>query len=193
MRTIVLFAGCLFLLTSIASAQNFRGLDQSPLDMAYYPDNFAHDRESGDEAVLKVIYSRPQLKGREMFGEKVPYGKVWRTGANEATEIKVYEDVTIGGKTLPAGHYALFTIPNEDEWTVIFNSALDYWGAYSYDESNDVLRATASVSSLDEPVEAFTIQFDDAGSGKAMMRIAWDQTVAELPIVVNDWWVVMND
>jgi hypothetical protein len=185
MRIIVLLVSCLFFFTGVSSAQNFRGLDQSPLDMAYYPDNFAHDRESGDEAVLKVIYSRPQMKGREIFGEKVPYGKVWRTGANEATEIKVYEDVTIGGKTLPAGHYALFTIPNENEWTVIFNSALDYWGAYNYDESQDVLRATASVSSLDEPIEAFTIQFDDADNGNAVMRMAWDQTVAELPIEVS--------
>ncbi|MEM9672668.1 MAG: DUF2911 domain-containing protein [Cyclobacteriaceae bacterium] len=186
MRIFLLATGCLFFCTTIASAQNFRGLDKSPLDIAYYPDNFAHDRKSGDEAVLKVIYSRPQLKGREMFGEKVPYGKVWRTGANEATEIKVYQDITIGEKTLPAGQYAVFTIPNEDEWTVIFNSALDYWGAYSYDESQDVLRATASVSSLDEPAEAFTIQFDEAGGGNVVMRMAWDRTVAELPIMMNN-------
>ncbi|MEO0331331.1 MAG: DUF2911 domain-containing protein [Bacteroidota bacterium] len=187
MRSILFSLGFLLMVSAVATAQNFRGLDKSPLDIAYYPDNFAHDREAGDEAIIKVIYSRPQLNGREMFGgAKVPYGKVWRTGANEAAEIKIYQDVTIGGQKLPAGTYSLFTIPNENEWTVIFSSDLDYWGAYRYQEGNDVLRAMASVSSSDSSVEAFTIQFADGSEGEAVMRMAWDKTVAELPITVSN-------
>ncbi len=168
-------------------SQEFRGLDKSPLDIAYYPDNFAHDRKPGEEVAIKVIYSRPQLNGRKMFGEKsVPYGKVWRTGANEAPEVKFYQDVTIEGKKLSAGTYSLFTVPNEDTWTVIFSSDLDYWGAYRYQEDKDVLRSDASVSSLDKPVEAFTIQFAEGDDGEAVMRMAWDQTMAELPITISN-------
>ena len=179
-KPIVLLAA-LLMLTLVAPAQNFRQPDQSPMDMAYYPDYFAHDRKPGDQAAVRVIYSRPQANGREIFGGLVPYGEVWRTGANEAPEIKFYRDVTIEGQTLPAGTYALFTIPGKDEWTIIFNQALDYWGAYNYDEQQDVLRATASVESLDQPVEAFSIQFE-AGDDTAVMHLAWDDTVASLPI-----------
>ncbi|MEQ9440459.1 MAG: DUF2911 domain-containing protein [Cyclobacteriaceae bacterium] len=185
MKNTLLSTVCLFVLTATVSlAQDFRGLDQSPLDIAYYPDNFAHDRKPGEKAAIKVVYSRPQMKGREIFGEKVPYGEVWRVGANEATEVKFYEDVTIGGKSLSAGTYALFSIPNEDEWTIIFSDDLDYWGAYSYKEANDVLRVTAPVSSLDQPVEAFTIQFTEDGQ-QAVMQLAWENTVAKLPIDIS--------
>ncbi|MGB3587428.1 MAG: DUF2911 domain-containing protein [Tunicatimonas sp.] len=169
------------MISTLATSQDFRGLDKSPLDIAYYPDNFAHDREPGDEPMMKVTYSRPQLNGRTILGDKEPYGKVWRTGANEATEVKVFQDVMVGGKKLSAGTYSLFTIPNEDKWTVIFSSDLDYWGAYRYDESNDVLRTEATVSSLEESVEAFTIQFDDDA-----MRMAWGETMAELPISMSN-------
>ncbi len=181
MRATLFFLSCFFLISTLATSQDFRGLDKSPLDIAYYPDNFAHDREPGDEPMMKVTYSRPQLNGRTILGDKEPYGKVWRTGANEATEVKVFQDVMVGGKKLSAGTYSLFTIPNEDKWTVIFSSDLNYWGAYRYDESNDVLRTEATVSSLEESVEAFTIQFDDDA-----MRMAWGETMAELPISMSN-------
>nr|WKN37807.1 DUF2911 domain-containing protein [Tunicatimonas sp. TK19036] len=185
MKRALYFTLCLLIVTLTASvAQDFRGLDQSPLDVAYYPDNFAHDRKAGEKAVIKVVYSRPQMKGRTIFGDKVPYGEVWRTGANEATEVKFYEDVTIDGKSLAAGTYALFSIPDEDEWTIIFSSDLDYWGAYSYKEGNDVLRVTAPVTSLDNPVEAFTIQFTESDQ-QAVMQLAWEKTMARLPITVS--------
>ena len=175
----LVFTCCLSL---FVSGQSFRGTDRSPLDIAYFPDNFAHDRQAGDQAIIRVIYSRPQKKGRELFGKKVPYGKVWRTGANEATEIKVYQDITLGGKKLKAGTYALFTIPGESEWEIILSSDLDYWGAYSYNKNNDVLRVQGTPKSLDQVVEAFTIQFKADGSNKAVMMMAWDQTVVEVPI-----------
>jgi len=177
MRQILVALVLLVGTTALSFGQSFRGIDKSPMDIAYLPDNFAHDRKPGDEAIIRVIYSRPHVKGREIFGGLVPYGKVWRTGANEATEIKVYRDIEIGGKPLKAGTYSLFTVPDEKEWTIIFNSDLDYWGAYSYNEDHDVLRITARAQKKEEPVEAFSIRFDDHA-----MRMAWDRTLVEVPI-----------
>ena len=169
-------------------AQEFRGLDKSPMDRAYLPDNFAHDRKFaperklGESAIIKVVYSRPQKKGREVFGGIVKYDQVWRLGANEATEIKIYQDIKVGGKALKKGRYAMFAIPTEKVWTIIFNSDLDEWGHYSYFEDHDVLRVEATVKKNEMLIEALTIQFKDLGNGKAVMRIAWDNTNAELPI-----------
>ena len=99
-----LFLALFILVLSTASfSQKFASLDKSPMDMAYFPDNFAHDRKAGEMAVIRVTYSRPQKDGREIFGKLVPYGKVWRTGANEATEIKLYKDIELGGKKVKAG------------------------------------------------------------------------------------------
>ncbi|XOV92556.1 MAG: DUF2911 domain-containing protein [Bacteroidota bacterium] len=167
--------------TNLTIAQ-FRGLDASPMDAAYLPDNFAHDRDPGEKAVIKIYYSRPQVKGREIFGSKVPYDKVWRLGANENTELTAYQDITIGGKALKAGTYSLFAIPTEKEWTIIVSSAVDYWGAYSYDEKNDVLRFTVPVNSLPDVVEAFSIKCEETGEGKGVMRIGWEKTMVEVPI-----------
>ncbi|MCY7359152.1 MAG: DUF2911 domain-containing protein, partial [Rudanella sp.] len=149
-QTILLFA---FLSLSLAgaTAQTFRGLDKTPMDMAYYPDDYAHDRKFApakigtNKAMMRVTYNRPAKKDREVFGKLVPYGKVWRAGANEAPEIKFYQDVTIGGKKIPAGNYALLAIPGETEWTIILSSDVDQWGAYSYSESLDVARVTVPV------------------------------------------------
>jgi hypothetical protein len=183
MKTTLALASLLFLFSNSAISQSFRTPDKSPVDIAYLPDDFAHDRKFAPErnlpssAVVKVIYGRPQMKGREVFGGLVAYGEVWRTGANEAAEITIYQDVKVAGNTLKAGSYALFSIPNKDEWTIIFNSDLDEWGAYSYNEDHDVLRVTAAVKENSEAVEAFSIQFDDN-----TMRMAWDKTIVELPI-----------
>lgn len=164
-----------------SEAQSLRGLDKSPMDAAYFPDNFAHDRKPGQKAIVKVIYSRPQMNGREVFGKLVPFGKVWRTGANEATEIKLYHDVELGGKNVRAGTYSLFTIPNEKEWTIILSSDLDYWGAFSYKQANDVLRVTVPATTTGTAVENFTIQFESKGENKGSMKLAWDKTVVDVP------------
>ena len=139
----------MMLLSVHVDAQKFSGLDKSPLDIAYYKT----DRNA--PPMVKVIYSRPQLKGRPL-SKLAPNGKVWRTGANEATEIKFYQDTKFGGKTVEAGTYSLFTIPGETEWTIILNKDLDAWGSYSYKESSDVTRIKAPVSS-GESVEAFSV------------------------------------
>ncbi len=103
------------------------------------------------------------MKGRTIFGELEPYGKVWRTGANEATTIEVSTDVEIEGEPLPAGKYALFTIPTEDDWTVVFNKTPEQWGAYDYDEAEDALRVEVTPEETDEPTEQLTFEIGDDG------------------------------
>jgi len=147
---------------SQVEAQKFRGLDKSPMDAATYPGSY---RVS--DKTVKIIYSRPQLKGRSV-SDLAPAGKVWRTGANEAPEITFYKDVTLGGKSVKAGTYSLLTIPGNDEWTVILSSDINVWGAYSYDEKNDVARVSGKVSQ-GESLEAFSITFDDDGN----MHMGW--------------------
>lgn len=163
-----------------AISQALPALDKSPMDMAYYPNNFAHDRKPGDKAIIRITYGRPAKNGREVFGKQTPFDRVWRMGANEANEIKFYQDVQFGDKTVKAGTYSLFAIPGEKQWTIIINSDLDYWGAFSYKEQNDVLRVTAPVSKIETPVENFTIQMVRAADG-GMLKMAWDNTMVELP------------
>ncbi len=158
-----------------ATAQKFSGLDKSPADIAAFPASY----RVSDKAV-RVIYSRPQLKGRSL-SELAPAGKVWRTGANEAAEITFYKDATVGGKAVKAGTYALFTIPGDSEWTVILNSNLNQWGAYSYDSAGDVARVKAKASTDSESLEAFSIAFDEAGGNMVM---GWGTTRVSLPIVL---------
>ena len=188
MKKTSLLVGLLFLALTGASAQTFRGLDKTPMDMAYYPDDYAHDRKFApakigtDKAMARITYNRPAKNGREIFGKLVPYGKVWRAGANEAPEIKFYQDVTIGGKKIKAGNYALLTIPNETEWTIILSSDLDQWGAYSYSEALDVARVTVPVQKSDAVIENFSIQFAKKDAKTAMMYIGWDTTMVAVPV-----------
>jgi hypothetical protein len=134
------------------------------------------------DTYVKVVYNQPHLKGRKMIGDQEPYGKVWRLGANEATEITLTEGITVGGKELAAGTYSMFAIPNEDQWTIIFNSGLGQWGAYSYDESLDVLRVDVPVKEADKTYEAFTIWFSEDGSA---MNMAWGETLVSVPIKIQ--------
>ena len=181
MNKIFLAAIFIFLFSSTLFSQKFRDVDKSPMDMAYYPDHFAHDRKPGDKAIIRVTYGRPGKNKREIFGKLVPYNKIWRTGANEATEIKFYEDVVLAGQNVKAGLYSLFTIPGEKEWTIILNSDLDYWGAYQYNAANDVVRVTAPVTALSEIVENFTIQFENKGENQGNLKLAWDKTLVTVP------------
>lgn len=125
-----------------------------------------------------IEYSRPSLKGRKAFGELEPYGKVWRTGANEATTFEAKKDLKINGQALPAGTYALFTIPGEQEWTIIFNKTAKQWGAYKYDEKQDALRVKVKPTKTAAPVEQFTIAADKAGT----VTLAWDNTQAAFTV-----------
>ena len=153
-----------------SNAQKFRDLDKSPLDIAY----FKTSREAAP--IAKVIYSRPQLKGRSL-SKLAPNGKMWRTGANEATEVKFFNDVTFGGEKIKVGTYSLFTVPGESEWTVILSSDLDVWGAYSYKEANDVAKFKVKPTEGNKSIEAFSIAFTASD-----MVLAWDKLRVAIPI-----------
>jgi len=125
---------------------------------------------------ITVNYSRPNTKGRKIFGGLELYGTVWRTGANSATLISFTEPVKIGGTEVPAGEYGLFTIPGEKEWTVILNKGAKQWGAYDYKEADDVLRLKVKPVTLKEKVETFSIQFADVYPTKAKLQLKWENT-----------------
>jgi len=174
----------------VANAQTFPSLDKSPMDMSYYPNDFAHDRKFapekvGDKAYIRLTYSRPAKKNRVVFGDLIAYNKVWRVGANEAPEIKFYQKVTILGKKLKAGVYSMYILPTENEWTIIFNSDLDTWGAYSYNEAKDVLRVKVAPKTATEAIEYLSIQFVEGANKEALLQLGWDKTMVELPIVVE--------
>lgn len=132
---------------------------------------------------VKVAYGQPSKRGREIFGGLEPYGKVWRAGANEATEITFAKDATFGGKEIKAGTYSLFVKPTAEEWTVILNPELKQWGAYGYDKikDKDALQVSVPVKKLDTTVEKLTYRFDDNNN----MIIEWDNTQVEVPIKVS--------
>lgn len=125
---------------------------------------------------VTIDYSRPSKKGRQIFGGLVPYGEVWRTGANQPTKLSFSDDVTLGGKAVPAGTYALYTIPGPQEWTVIVYSSTDLWGSFGYDESNDVARFSAKPETLDCEVESFTIGIDALRNDSATVYLDWADT-----------------
>jgi hypothetical protein len=125
---------------------------------------------------VEVVYSRPSMKGRKIFGGLLPYGEVWRTGANTATKVTFSTAVKINGTELPPGSYALFSIPDAREWTVIFNKVTGEWGAYSYKQENDALRVKAKPVSLAQPVETFTIDINDVQTQSATLNLIWEKT-----------------
>jgi hypothetical protein len=133
---------------------------------------------------IEITYFRPAVNGREVFGQLEPYGVVWRTGANNATKIKFSTPVKFGGKEVAAGEYALFSIPGASEWTVILNQATGDWGAYKYDEKNDVVRVTTTATKLTEPVESFTIEFNDVHAGWATLNLMWKNT--RVPVKIEN-------
>ena len=126
--------------------------------------------------VISVKYYRPNTKGRKIFNGMEPYGIVWRTGANNATVVKLTDTIQVEGHTLPAGAYSLFSIPGADEWTIIFNKNIDQWGAYSYDEKQDVLRFKVKPIKLSQKIETLTIQFADVHQDDCLLQILWENT-----------------
>lgn len=133
---------------------------------------------------VQLIYSRPSMKGRKIFGDLVPYGKVWRTGANSATRVKFNDDVTIAGQPLKAGEYALFTVPQENEWEIIINKGSANWGT-DYKQEDDLLRVRVKPTKLADPVETFTMQIDNVKSASADLKIMWEKTAVAVPIATD--------
>ncbi|MNJ97241.1 hypothetical protein D3C87_149830 [compost metagenome] len=184
MKRISLIA-LLAMFTFVAEAQElkFAPVDASPADLVYFPLNVTKAKDNSTPSI-KVVYSRPAKKGRDIFGVLEQFGKVWRVGANESTEIKFYQRVNIGGKSIKAGSYSLFAIPNQDKWTLIINRQTDRWGAFTYDQSKDVVRVDVPVKTLDKPMESFAITFTPQPEG-ANLVMAWDKTLVELPITIK--------
>jgi hypothetical protein len=136
-------------------------------------------------STIELTYSRPNMRGRTIFGDLVPYGKLWRTGANAATRIKFADDVTVGGVGVKAGEYALYTIPNQNEWEVILNRGINNGGIVGYKESEDVARF--KVKSMNAPMQAetFTMQFVNVMSSSTDLRLMWDKTAIQIPITMD--------
>ena len=133
------------------------------------------------DAYLKITYSQPQKRGREIFGKLVPFNEVWRTGANEATELLTTKNIQINGTLLKAGVYSLFTIPQKDKWTVIINSEVGLWGAYNYNQKLDVMRFDVPVMSSDVVYESFTMELNHRND-MADLLLYWDKTKISIPI-----------
>lgn len=178
MKTLNFYKLNAFLLLSIITfnvqSQNFPDFDKSPLDIASFPSNY-----KVSDKLIKVIYSRPQLKGREL-NKLAPTGLVWRTGANEATEVVIYKTMTFGDTSVKPGTYSLFTIPGEKEWTVILNSDTNIWGAYTYDQSKDIARLKVPVKESKKFLDAFSMVFEETVTG-ADLYMGWGNSMIVVP------------
>ncbi|MFC5282537.1 DUF2911 domain-containing protein [Pedobacter alpinus] len=134
---------------------------------------------------VTVIYSRPDAKGRKVFGNLVPYNEVWRTGANNATSITFTDEVMLAGNKVPAGTYGLFTIPTENEWTIILNKTAQQWGSYDYKKDDDVLRIQVKPSATTTKTETFTIQFANVAPASMHLNLSWENTALSIPLTVD--------
>ncbi len=159
-------------------------IDKSPLDILYYPlryPNLKVQDKVTEPLTVRVIYSRPKKEGRDIFGSLVSYGKLWRLGANEATEIEFYRPVVIDGKKIPKGRYTLFAIVNEKNWTFIVNKETDVWGSFIYDAAKDLARVEVPVEKLEQPVESLAMTFEKDNDTLKLV-VAWENVKAALPI-----------
>jgi hypothetical protein len=169
-KKIALLAGLIFTITAFAAAQ---GAKPSPAASATC--------DLGGGKSIKTDYSSPRMKGRKIYGGLVPYGQVWRTGANEATTFVTDADLIVGGKPVPAGNYTIFTVPGAEKWTLIINKKTGEWGIpYKY-ESDELARVDMKVSKLSAPAENFTISYKKLGPGCIMM-LDWENTRAAVEI-----------
>lgn len=136
-------------------------------------------------ASIELSYSRPGVKGRKIFGDIVPFGKVWRTGANQATTLTFEDDVMIGGKTVPAGKYGLISIPDKNSWTLIITKQLDVTSPSAYKEDMDLVRVEAKTMKMDNKLETFTMQFAEVKPSSCELHIMWENTAVALPITTD--------
>lgn len=172
--------------SAFAQSTEFPPMDKSPMDMSYYPAGYPSmkiQNKVTEPLTARIIYSRPQKGGRGIFGGLVEYGKVWRLGANEATEIEFFKHVRIGGKRIPKGRYTLYAIPYEDRWTIILNKETDIWGAFKYDMKKDIIRTDVPVQKNNESLESLAIVFEKSVDGINLV-IGWDTIKVALPITL---------
>jgi hypothetical protein len=182
MKKFAFIAAAVFAVASLASAQMSMSDDKAKRPS---PPASAQCKFS-DGKTIKIDYSSPRSKGRKIFGEAsdkalVPYGQVWRTGANDATTFVTDANLTVGGKAVPAGSYTIFTVPKADAWWLVISKKTGEWGTDYPGEKEDLTRVPMTVSKTAAPVENFTIAFDQAG-GKCTLRIEWENTRASVEI-----------
>lgn len=180
-----LLAFTLFFVFNVCFAQSkLPAIDKSPLDVSYYPANYPllkiQDKIT-EPLIARVIFSRPQKNNRVIFGDLIEYGKVWRLGANEATEIEFYQNVKINNIRVKKGRYTLYAIPTLSKWTVILNKETDTWGSFKYDEKKDILRIDVPVQKQTAINEHFVMAFEKINSGFALL-MAWDDHLVSLPM-----------
>ena len=174
MKKLVLIPAVLLAIATLAPAQ-MKDKSKRPSPPANTECKFSNGK------TVKIDYSSPRAKGRKIFGGLVPYGEVWRTGANEATTFVADTNVEVGGTSVPAGSYTIFTIPAADKWTLIINKKTGEWGIpYKY-ESDELARVPMTVSKTSGPVEDFTVSFDQAGS-KCALHVEWENTRATVEV-----------
>ena len=174
----ILVSGAAFFFASSLHAQEAKKIE---FPQASPP---ASVKERVGVTAVSIDYSRPSVRERKIFGGLLPYGEVWRTGANAATKITFSTDVKVGGAAVPAGSYALFTIPGQAEWTVILSKVVaDQWGSYAYDKKDDQARVKVKPVAMAEPLETMTISLQDMRAGKANLVIAWEKT--KVPVEID--------
>jgi hypothetical protein len=164
-------------------ANPYATIDISPMDISYFPVNYSQRKMTHDIStppIMRVIYSRPHKGGRVIFGNIVKYGERWRLGANEASEIEFYQNVTIQGKKVNAGRYVIYCIPYQDKWTIILNNDLYTWGL-KIDSTKDLMQFDIPVKKTSVNFEYFTMVFQPLPNG-AELVMAWDDTEGRLPI-----------
>jgi hypothetical protein len=177
-----------FLLSGLLATaqQKTTDLDKSPMDMSYFPANYPILKMNGKakaDPYARIVYSRPLKNNRLIFGGIVKYGELWRLGANESTELEVYKNIKIGGKTISKGRYTIYCIPYESKWTIIINKDIFSWGSFTYNAKKDVVRVDIPVQSNEETTEALTMYFEDNASG-ANLIMMWDNVKALLPVTL---------
>ena len=169
LKLTTLFCALALMTSQLTFSQEFKKLDKSPMDVASFPSSYKIS-----DKIVKVTYSRPQLKGRAL-SKLAPAGKIWRTGANEAAQITFYKPMMAGKTLIEPGTYSLFTIPGQKEWTVIINSEINLWGAYYYDQKYDVATMQATITKGE--TEAFSIAFTEIDNG-IQMHLGWGPVIA---------------
>ena len=178
----------LMLVGFAGSAQlKFPETDKSPLDVSYFPNNYPLLKIQGkatEPLLARVLYSRPQKNNRVVFGELIEYNKVWRLGANEATEIEFFQNVKLGNAKVKKGRYTLYCIPTSEKWTLIINKETDCWGSFIYDAKKDVARIDVPVEKQDSITESFSIFFDKINGGFSL-NIGWDNFKISQPVYLQ--------
>jgi hypothetical protein len=173
-------------ITNVLHAQSkLPPVDKSPMDMSYYPNGYPVSKiqdKVTEPLAARVIYSRPQKNGRTIFGDLLEYGKLWRMGANEATEIEFYQNVKVNNVKVKKGRYTMYCIPYQDKWTIIVNKETDTWGSFKYDSKKDIVRMDVPVQKQTEITDSFAMAFEKATTG-ITLNIVWDDVKVSLPIV----------